>query len=950
MALIRWYIVCVLLLCSSILKAQDPAYISIGREELDHVEIYDIHIDQKQYVWLATDEGLYRYNGYDFKHYSNKDLKSRSLFGFTESKSGQLLFHNLSGQILTVNNDSLEIYFTIPDSLISSHSSMRIDDDNNLYMVAERFIRINPQKELKIYKEYKANSFAMVGKVDSTIYFINHSNNMYKVSKKGDSLIHLINKPHGDLIRNVLKYKGKLHLLTSYKPKFYIYEDSTTVLDDRFSLDHLPINIDRFVVFPNGERWLMDRAGGAFVFDADGNQKYNGKKVLEEFIFGGYVVGPDGSWWFPTLGKGIILVPPSNAKSYRYQEFFHKNRPINFSRDSDRNLYFFSDERNLKKLDKNWQHKKTIVDLNQRIQFFKFMPSREKYFYQYYAPLVYHDYKTDKKTELNSSLPAIKDVHQINDSIALIACNVKLEKYNLNTKAKLNSWPTGRTNLVTYDSINNRLWYSSMSGLHHIKNDSIVPLETKNQTFYPSSLAFQSDTLWVGTSEKGLIRIEGTAITHQFNTENGLLSNKVNRVKVYNNLVFVSHSKGIQFYDTQKDEWTSINKSEGLSSNLILNFQVYGDSIDILMSNDFQTFNYKRLFKNKVPPHLQIESFKASDRIIKNLSDLSFSHTENQIEINYIAHSYRHQGQLKYAYQLIGLDSSWTYLNYTRTSVKFFSLSDGSYTFRLKAINENGVESEIIEIPFEIAPPFWRTWWFIVGIILVSIFITYISYQQQLKRNQHKHELHQSKLTALKSQMNPHFIFNALNSIQDLILKEEVEKSYDYITKFANLVRRTLNYSEKDFIDIEDEIALLSIYLDLEKLRFKDSFEHTLECFQAEDIQIPPMIIQPFVENAIKHGLLHKEGIKKLDIIIQKTDILTCTIIDNGIGREKAREIRERQKAMHESFSLKAIRSRFEILQAHYKKELGITINDLYENGKPTGTQVILRIPYRTEY
>jgi LytS/YehU family sensor histidine kinase len=197
--------------------------------------------------------------------------------------------------------------------------------------------------------------------------------------------------------------------------------------------------------------------------------------------------------------------------------------------------------------------------------------------------------------------------------------------------------------------------------------------------------------------------------------------------------------------------------------------------------------------------------------------------------------------------------------------------------------------------------------------------------------------------------MNPHFIFNAINSIQDLILKGDIDNSYNYIIKFSKLVRQTLNFSGKEFIDIEDEIELLETYLELEKLRFKADFEYSINC-EFDGVKVPPMLVQPFVENAIKHGLLHKKGLKKLSIVFIKTDILKCIVTDNGIGREKSQEIKVRQQKNHQSFSVNATKDRFKIMQSHYQQDLGLLFEDINLNGKPTGTKVIINIPFIQKY
>lgn len=212
-------------------------------------------------------------------------------------------------------------------------------------------------------------------------------------------------------------------------------------------------------------------------------------------------------------------------------------------------------------------------------------------------------------------------------------------------------------------------------------------------------------------------------------------------------------------------------------------------------------------------------------------------------------------------------------------------------------------------------------------------------------------ELIGSKLTAIQSQMNPHFIFNSLNSIQDLVLRQEGEDAYNYISKFAYLVRKVLAFSDTDFVDVSEEVKLLTVYLELEKLRFNNDFEFQIQSQDADGIQIPPMIVQPFVENAIKHGLLHKSGEKILKVCFSiQEENLHCTIEDNGVGREKSAEIKKRKSEHHTSFSVKSIRSRFDILKSLYGGELGLEFEDLYNEGEPSGTRVTLKLPTKRNF
>jgi tetratricopeptide (TPR) repeat protein len=214
-----------------------------------------------------------------------------------------------------------------------------------------------------------------------------------------------------------------------------------------------------------------------------------------------------------------------------------------------------------------------------------------------------------------------------------------------------------------------------------------------------------------------------------------------------------------------------------------------------------------------------------------------------------------------------------------------------------------------------------------------------------------KNELAASNLKAIQSQMNPHFIFNALNSVQDLVLQKEALKSYDYLVVFSHLVRNTLDFSEREFITLREEVKFLETYLSLEKLRFQDDFKYDLiyeNCCELDDVSIPSLIIQPFIENAIKHGLLHKDGLKTLSVTFKQEDQIICEIVDNGVGREQSDRIQKRQSGDHNSFSTEAIKKRMHILSEQYDTEAGYEIVDLRDqSGECEGTKVIVKLPYK---
>ena len=223
----------------------------------------------------------------------------------------------------------------------------------------------------------------------------------------------------------------------------------------------------------------------------------------------------------------------------------------------------------------------------------------------------------------------------------------------------------------------------------------------------------------------------------------------------------------------------------------------------------------------------------------------------------------------------------------------------------------------------------------------------------ELELLQTKNRLSEEKLTALRSQMNPHFIFNCLNSIQQYILKGEVDNANKYLSQFSKLIRLVLQYSEFNFISLEDEINMLKLYLSLEKIRFGNSFEYNIsieEELDAEEIKIPNLMVQPFVENAIWHGLMHKEGDRKIDIkfILKNDQSVVCEITDNGIGRKRAEEIKKMKslELKHDSKGMQLVKDKIDVLKQQFKSEIFIELLDVTNSkGEICGTKVLIQLP-----
>jgi len=315
--------------------------------------------------------------------------------------------------------------------------------------------------------------------------------------------------------------------------------------------------------------------------------------------------------------------------------------------------------------------------------------------------------------------------------------------------------------------------------------------------------------------------------------------------------------------------------------------------------------------------------------------------------------------KVKYRWQLAGSETDWSPLSVS-SSVNYANLDPGSYVFKAQSCIDDKNCSAIITAPFTIEQPYWATWWFRAlagaGILLLSFLFYWfrvkaIRKQEQAKRKEL--ELRNHLLTveqkALQLQMNPHFIFNALNSINGLVAMRDFAQARKQINRFAVLMRQILSNSRKESISLEEEIKTLENYLTMEQFCRADIFEYDISIadhLDPEEIEVPPMIIQPFVENAVIHGVSHLEKKGKIEIkFYPQGEVLVCEITDSGVGRKKSAALRKKRSPSHQSTAMAVTKERLDALFAE-RHGNSIEISDIVtENGDVNGTRVTLRIP-----
>ena len=366
-------------------------------------------------------------------------------------------------------------------------------------------------------------------------------------------------------------------------------------------------------------------------------------------------------------------------------------------------------------------------------------------------------------------------------------------------------------------------------------------------------------------------------------------------------------------------------------------------------------FNRNKYKPLTAPPPVFIHGVSIMRRDTVLSENYYLKYNQNFITINYKGITYRDATNLIYKYRLIGSSNKWIYTKDRQIIYAF--LRPGKYRFEVYAINSEGIESShSAAINFFIHPPFWQTWWFfsiILGFIALLI-LSFIRYRTIQLKKQHllQNDLNKYRQQALVRQMDPHFVFNTLNSIQSFIIKNDNIASIQYLSKFSRLMRLILNNSQKQEVRLRDEIDALNLYMELESMRFKHKFEYIINVDNSIDADlsfIPAFIVQPFIENAIWHGIMNLNGPGRIKVdFIADEDLIVCTIEDNGIGRARSMELKSDSGSGKSSMGISITETRLALLSSFYGVKLKVTFTDvLSPDNEVIGTKVHVNLPVK---
>lgn len=936
--------------------------------------VYDIKQDKDGFIWMATDAGLSRFDGRKFVTYTQQDgLPSNEILHLYPDSKGRLWImplHNTvcylyKRKLYTVKNDSLlrqlrfnSIVYTIVENEQGDIAigSMTEPENTYIYDKNNKVTRIgHPKKKANthggISAGYKPHEFiAHYPTLDPFtqhfLFFDGKWTPWFKLqwNKKSGYLIKFEYSAEGFHRSDSIKFNpNTTHVLGVKK--------NGELITGRFSKDlglSSTTSNGRYIIFENttsGSLFRDSLTGKAIDLIAPGT-----------FVNRAYQ-DPEGNIWLATKSEGAILLMSRDVKSFSFRQ---KNADILSLAKLDSTIYAGSayghlySIRNNKIEHTNFDHFISLANNQSRDNRLTCIRSTTNGLLLGFDNFLLDFDPHSKKTKF-SSLDVIKSIGSTGRDSLLLASGrgaffVDEETLRItDTVLNFRAYAAVKQQDAYYLGTPGGLIKKRKNHPAYYFGESIPEMQT---TIHNIAVA-PDGSLWIGTHGSGIFQLRNDSLVKHLTTENGLSSNTCKALTIDQKFIWVGTENGlsridINFPDAPIFQYTT---EDGLASNDI--HAIFSDNGIVYAGSagSLTFFDTSKIWKPSAC-YLNLLSIQIGKRNIPQDSLSHLRYNQNSITVNFTGISIRSSNNILYFYRLKGHSGLWDSTH--NNALELLALPPGEYNLEVFARNKFGVNSTTLSIPFAIKPPFWKTWWFrilIVGLIaaLVWWLVTRRIRQEQAK-SATQNRINELEQLALRSQMNPHFIFNCLNSIQNFLLQNNFEKTNEYLTSFAHLIRQTLDNSSRSSITIENECRYLSSYLELESMRFSHSFVYNIEvdpAIDADNTFIPTMILQPYVENSIRHGLRYRlDGVKSVKVLFRKRgNTLVCIVEDNGIGRKKASELKSFIHVEYQSKGMTLTAERIAALNRRQEIPITVDVIDLEEDGNATGTQVIVRFP-----
>lgn len=965
----------VIVAISSKTVAQQYHFVGYSTEEgLAQSQVYDLVQDKHYNIWVATLDGLSKFNGKSFKNfYKDQGLNSNSI---------ECLFNDIENRIWvgTDNGVNIIINDSVFDLKIDAIKNEKINDiyikDSSVFI-----IHSNSQIHILHFKDFKnldltrltQENYEIKGRkrarsifVDKALIYISTSRGLYEIANNKIQLSSLVDSnTNCNLIKKDLI--GNLWLATLQNGIYKINQKKQITHYTRENEFNILNNYVRDLIIDHQNNiWSCSKSGVTKISASNVVTNFgtsNGFDYVAEIIF----EDAEGNIWIGTEGKGILKFVNEAFSSLTTKQGLNSDLILSFSEDNEQNIWFSSYGKGICRLNPNGEFTSfnvTNSNLPNNTVWSSFKDSNDNLWFGTTGGAALYKDNSFIIFDDNSGLPDNK-VQSFYGENGVIWVGTKNGLALIENETIKKTYPLRYGNIRRILKYNEQLILASSMGVLKLNtaDSSMISFVKKvdQKTIY--CLEKFQNQLWIGT-EDGLYLYNGdSAKKVKFSSINSN-SSSINFLHIdkQNNL-WVGANSGVYFKNLSDNDslFKFLNKEDGLigvETNLGAIFEDSKNQIWFGTSEGVSIFNPKnetigKDFHLKISIN-EVKLFYETKNWVTRKNE-QFRYNQNHFTFYFNAPYFKKPSAVSYSYILKGFNENWSPPD-KNNFVRYPNISPGEYTFLVKASTDLINWSEPVSHTFTIKAPFWLTWWFRIGVLILVFSFIYWLFLRQRKRQKEKRKadilVYKNKLVKLEQQslnasMNRHFIFNALNSIQFYINKEDKLSANRYLSSFAKLIRKNLDSSvnEDNLISLEEELERLKLYLSLEKMRFKDRFEYEINIDPNVDLEmnkVPGMFLQPFVENSIWHGILPSQKLGLITLSIKKQgEGFQFTIEDNGIGIETSKKLKESSANNHISRGMLIASNRIAMLEKITGKDIILTgPYEIKKEGKVKGTRV----------
>ncbi len=952
--------------------------------------VYDVLQDKNGFIWLATNQGVSRFDGKTFKNFSKEDgLPDNEVLKLYLDRNNNIWFISLVGIPAVYTKGKIIKFENCPgttqivedlhtDSIcflmrISNHNSVTVggysssntqgiwkfNGDIKKVVTDKDHVLVSPQ--LRISNKSGYNFFSSSSSIKN-----------FSVHIKGIGFEKKYTLPGSYIGYNVTSVRPKLFIKTTDSKTILIdNSDSLYLASEKqclpvLSLRSLQLNINspadvNSIFYENDSTlWLATRNRGLLKVSNFMSKVKKVERFFGESFCSAIIKDKENGYWVTTLNDGVYYLPNKDFKTLP-----------NFENISDKNI----------KCIRNYDDKTfatgcadgTIYSINhQNITVTPFSgwkaPNKNNRVLDV-APFgqgrllagcdeALYIISKNKITKIDAA--AIKNIFILNNDAFLVSSAVNVTLHNVSKKNEMLLYNQRGT---CVNAVAGKFYWGTLQGMYEYADNTVKNLGE----IYPALKGVinridiaPDSSIWVCTNS-GIVILRKGVIT-QLKKEQSLASDLCKQISFDQSVAWVATDKGISriSYIWKENEITfsvsNITEEDGLSTNDVNQTAVGGNNIWAATATGILFFPKSYESLSAISPDINITKIVAGGKTLTQADTILIKEKADNLTIELAGISYRSGKLIQYEYRFTELSKVW--IPVSNNTVEFSSLPYGDYHFEARAIDRWGVSSAQPKIIYIIhKQPFWKTTGFTVftylltALLIAGGFFFYYRRRQLQQEKQYalKKKMYELETMALRSQMNPHFIFNSLNSISNYILKADIANANLYLSKFSTLIRKILQHSQNSQISLSEEIKLLQVYLDLEKLRFGDKINFNISVSEGilqEDISIPSMIIQPYIENAVKHGiapLLNRGGNVTVDFK-QADNCLLCTIEDDGIGINVSK-LQNAKAGEHHSMGTDIIQNRIDIINTMRQHKIVLTVIDK-KDSNPTQTGTIIKLSF----